>query len=674
MSLPQQVLCVWLPNWPCQRLLAQQTQASQPNAISQASDIDKQSVAPKPPEPMALATGSPRIQISNAFSKTISNAGGNPELALTAQYGGNQHAFILQVRDPRRGLRVAAADPLAWQLGISPGMSISEATAVVPQIRILDHDPQEDLEALCELAQEAWQFSPMVGIEMLNEVVWSGRLLHEPQGLVMDATGLDQFFGGADQMIELVLEWLRNKGILATAALHSTLGGAWALANYGSRSQIARRLLEWRLKSLNTEPMALATGDMRQGPASGMIGPDGKTKPKASAYGSGNFAKNNVAESVLIDSLSVEALRIEAKTAVALRRLGIRTIGQLRQLPRHGLASRLGTRLIDRLDAVIANKSESLNCFKCQPEFKCEQSLEFATSRRDTIEEVLRRLTLELCQRLQHHGQGALRWVACLRCQKGPAHVMALGLYRPTADHLHLWPLIQGQLERQSSTRLRDIHAVSVQATLTGSLLWKQNELFEMDQMNHQETMARLVDSLSSRLGRRGVLAPQVHSHSQPEMMVTWRPLTGVRSNGNPQVTKRKLSKAKSSNTRNKKSIDHTDNHSAAEPAISDPLRRPLQLYPVPHSIVVSIATFANTSAISNSQEAISQASKIAQVLFKGVRHNIIKACGPERIESGWWSGASHRRDYYRIETDRGQWWWIYHDLAHDKWYLQGSF
>ena len=47
---------------------------------------------------MALATGSPRIQVSNG----VSNAGGNPELALTAQ--GMANAFIFPVRDPRRGL------------------------------------------------------------------------------------------------------------------------------------------------------------------------------------------------------------------------------------------------------------------------------------------------------------------------------------------------------------------------------------------------------------------------------------------------------------------------------------------------------------------------------------------------------------------------------------------
>ncbi|MCY2974972.1 MAG: hypothetical protein NTW52_09950 [Planctomycetota bacterium] len=55
-------------------------------------------------EPMALATGSPRIQISNAVSKTISNAGGNPELAFTAQGGARQiHLESLRMRGGRSG-------------------------------------------------------------------------------------------------------------------------------------------------------------------------------------------------------------------------------------------------------------------------------------------------------------------------------------------------------------------------------------------------------------------------------------------------------------------------------------------------------------------------------------------------------------------------------------------
>jgi protein ImuB len=59
---------------------------------------------------------------------------------------------------------------------------------------------------------------------------------------------------------------------------------------------------------------------------------------------------------------------------------------------------------------------------------------------------------------------------------------------------------------------------------------------------------------------------------------------------------------------------------------------------------------------------------------FDGQTHRIVRSCGPERIESGWWQGANHRRDYYRIETDRGAWLWIYRDLKLRTWFLHGVF
>jgi len=59
------------------------------------------------PEPMALATGSPRIQVSNVFSNTVSNgvlnAGGNPELALTAQGRGRGRQIQLESLRMRGG-------------------------------------------------------------------------------------------------------------------------------------------------------------------------------------------------------------------------------------------------------------------------------------------------------------------------------------------------------------------------------------------------------------------------------------------------------------------------------------------------------------------------------------------------------------------------------------------
>lgn len=48
---------------------------------------------------------------------------------------------------------------------------------------------------------------------------------------------------------------------------------------------------------------------------------------------------------------------------------------------------------------------------------------------------------------------------------------------------------------------------------------------------------------------------------------------------------------------------------------------------------------------------------------------------GPERIESGWWSGAGSRRDYYVGLDSEGAVLWLYRDLKQQsQWYLHGLF
>ena len=52
--------------------------------------------------------------------------------------------------------------------------------------------------------------------------------------------------------------------------------------------------------------------------------------------------------------------------------------------------------------------------------------------------------------------------------------------------------------------------------------------------------------------------------------------------------------------------------------------------------------------------------------------HRVTRYWGPERIETGWWRGRSVRRDYYRVETDRGHWFWIFRQLDDGQWFLHG--
>ncbi len=121
----QRILCVWLPNWPIQRVLA-----------------------------------------------------GDPTLI--------GRPVILETRDPRRGLLVAAANLAARQAGARVGMRMSELAALKPaddsiSWEVREYDPETDLDALCDLVEQAQQFSPVVGLEQLQTKTWHGRHHLQPK-------------------------------------------------------------------------------------------------------------------------------------------------------------------------------------------------------------------------------------------------------------------------------------------------------------------------------------------------------------------------------------------------------------------------------------------------------------------------------------------------------------
>jgi protein ImuB len=59
---------------------------------------------------------------------------------------------------------------------------------------------------------------------------------------------------------------------------------------------------------------------------------------------------------------------------------------------------------------------------------------------------------------------------------------------------------------------------------------------------------------------------------------------------------------------------------------------------------------------------------------YEGRLHRVAFHWGPERIESGWWRGASVRRDYFRVQTEEGLRFWIFRRLDNGGWCLHGSF
>ncbi len=536
---------------------------------------------------------------------------------------------------------MAAVNLAGRQAGIRPAMRLSEATALV-EAEVHPHDPQEDIQELCVLAEQAQQFSPLVGLEQLDKKLWAGRTLPQPECLLLDVTGIAGLFGGEVELLEAVCRWLTEQHYFGCVALAGSVGAAWALANYHLRAQ-----------AVSASDHATDHGLPRCRHCRAPLGE----------------------ELTAIAHLPLAALRLAPQTVQALQRLGIRTIGQLQQLPRDGMATRLGEQLLARWDQAAGRQSEPIIALHSSPDWCLEQTLEYPTQHRATMEELVRRLAVQLAERLSRRGEGALRIVCRLDLVESPPLVMQLGLFRPNSDAQHLQMLLAGQLEQQLRTRATTVGTpplwrLSLQATLTAPLVWRQIDLFDAGETVSRQQIARLVDTLSSRLGRKQVLSAQVQREAQPEQSCSLQPMTGRRPDGGDQDTFRKLSSRLS--------------RQRGEPSRDDPQRRPTQLFSPAIKIQVAGTLITKTAAgdlndvqsqpAANTSDTTSMAVCPSRFQHQGMWLEVVEATGPERLESGWWRGPSARRDYYRVATNQAGWWWLYRDLNSGQWYLHGAF
>ncbi len=164
------MVCVWLPNWPLQRLRHER-----------------------------------------------------PEL--------RNRPVVLFASDGNRGPRVSAwargeAQTSCSGEGIKIGMPLAEAEALLaghaatsPRIEL--HDPAADLAGLRELARTCDNFSPLFGIEAVES----------PECLLLDVTGCEHLFGGEQELVDRLAEDLRQRGFQVRAALAPAIGAAWAAAH-----------------------------------------------------------------------------------------------------------------------------------------------------------------------------------------------------------------------------------------------------------------------------------------------------------------------------------------------------------------------------------------------------------------------------------------------------------
>jgi protein ImuB len=332
--------------------------------------------------------------------------------------------------------------------------------------------------------------------------------------------------------------------------------------------------------------------------------------------------------------LPVAALRLPEETRRWLGELGVERIEQLESLPRETLAERFGAHLVQRLDQAGGARAEPLVAHRPPPAAVAQRACEFPIARADLLETALEPLLAEIVRSLLDRQQGVTGLECRLTLTDGPPLSLSVGLFRASPSLRHLLDLLRLRLERLSLPAA--VAAVRAEATAVAPLACRQRTLSFAagDDADDALALAGLVDRLSSRLGRQCVLRARLTPDAEPEYACQYEPLAG----GAPQAGPRRAK-------------------------VSTPpagwWRRPLRLspQPVPLESVWSV-----------------HGGQPDRFVLHGREHRVLRAWGPERMETGWWRWRTARRDYYRVECAGGGWHWVFRRLEDGRWFWQGAF
>ena len=353
------------------------------------------------------------------------------------------------------------------------------------------------------------------------------------------------------------------------------------------------------------------------------------------AWAAAHFAPDPVAvipagwQQPTLEPWSIHSLRLPSTAAERLHDLGIQSVGQLLALPRSSISARFGAETLRRIDQALGRIAELLCPEQPREPLAAVWSSEEPLGNRPRIEAVLKRLLDPLLSLLASRQEG----VRQLRCefhgsgQEAPI-CLTVGLLRPSTSPEQMHELLRLQLEK--TPLAAEVTTIRIEATATERLSCRQHALFENGTApDRDRELAAFVERLSSRLGEDAVLRARLRPEAQPELACRNEPALRASS---------RLPRLAPPNTA---------------------LFRPLWLHPRP----------ARVDVISVYPDGPPQ-----RLTCQGRNYRLPWVWGPERIETGWWRGRTIRRDYYRVETDTGQRFWLFRRIEPGDWFLHGTF
>lgn len=321
------------------------------------------------------------------------------------------------------------------------------------------------------------------------------------------------------------------------------------------------------------------------------------------------------------------ALRLDAAIVLRLEKLGLYQIRNFMHMPRRALRRRFGDVLLQRLDQALGQAIEAIIPVQplepYQERLSCLEPICTATG----IEIALQKLLATLCQRLEVDGKGIRTCIFKGYRVDGNMQQIQIGTSRPSRSAAHLFKLFE--LKIAAIEPALGIELFVLEAVITEDLTAEQEALWSLTNNHDDAVLAELLDKIAGRIGPGCIHRYLPAEHYWPERSVVAattlqeQPATAWRT-GQP---------------------------------------RPVHLLPAPETIEVTVPM-----------------PDYPPMLFryKGQLHQVKKADGPERIEQEWWLAHGQYRDYYCVENEAGERYWLFrlgdYNSGEPKWFLHGFF
>lgn len=521
------------------------------------------------------------------------------------------------VAEAGNALTLASICPRAMREGLQPGMPLSDARALCPELVTAPANPLAESGFLTRLRRWAGRFSPRVAEEA-------------PDALLLDITGCAHLFGGEEALARRIGDELALLGLSARTGIADTPGAAWALARFAGQQASAHRsgdAVEQEARATRSRAFR-RRGWERGGPPPAVTGPEA---PPAAIAPPGQTR-------AAIAPLPLAALRLDAGTVANLNRLGLRLIADLAALPRAGLARRFGQPVLTRLDQALGALPEPISPAHRELHFATRLTLPDPIGLPEDIAAAVDRLLPPLCARLRAAGRGARQLrLTCMRSDRG-WQVLEVGLARPGHDPERIRALIALRLPEIEPGFGIDVIRLEAHVTEPLAPVQHSGHAAAAETARAARDGADALADLLGRLGARIGLDRLIRLHPAESHI--------------PEKTATRMSAAHA---------PPAEDWPAAPP--SGPPRRPVLLFP-PEPV-----------------RAEAQGSPPRRFRWRRRHFETISATGPERIAPEWWlddpAWRSGTRDYWRVETREGERLWLFRTRSANgpwEWFCHGDF